>query len=197
MDLQPDMTEHDRELVTWAREGRSGAFDALVERFGPSLLAYLNRLLPQREDAMDAFQDTFLSAHRGLTDLQDASRFRAWLWTIAANAVRIHLRRRHASPQRTSLEIEPAAAADATVGLDGLCRQERRTAVRTAMAQLPDRQRNVLALRLDGGLDYKAIATALQISEESARANHYQALRTMRKLLEPVLDLNMTPGTLP
>ena len=53
-------------------------------------------------------------------------------------------------------------------------------AVRGEIEQLPPRQREVFDLRMNHGLSHAEIARLLGITEESSRANHYQALRRLR-----------------
>lgn len=176
------MTDTDQDLAIRARAGRREAFDALVARHGPGLLRFLRRLTRRPEDAQDLFQETFLRAYRSLGTLRDPARFRAWVVTIATNAVRRQIERR-GEPER-SLELEPEPEGDSGMtALRNLEQAERRTALRQAMRRLPDRQKAVLSMRLDMNLPFAEIGEALGIREENARAHHYQALRSLRRML--------------
>lgn len=180
------MAGTDHERVRFARQGRREAFDDLVERHGPAVLRLLSRLLTDREDAMDAWQDTFLSAYRSIGALRDPDRAGAWLMQIAANAARRRFRSRRARPEMGSFPDQGTIADPSTVDAPAAAAADaRRAALADAVAALPDRQRQVLALRVDGGLSYREIADALGIREDNARANHYQALRSLRRALDP------------
>jgi len=178
------MAETDRNLAIAAQAGKREAFDALVIRHGPGLLSFLRRMVNRAEDAQDLFQEVFLRAYKGLGRLKDPDRFRSWLVTIAANAARRHYERRGARPDEQELEDEPAGLEDESNGaLDALETEERQEMVRRAMERLPPRQKAVLSLRLDLELPFQEIAGALGITEENARAHHYQALRSLRRRL--------------
>lgn len=178
------MLEDDTELAKRARAGSREAFDALVDRHGPGVLAYLHRLTRHHEDAQDAFQETFLRAFRSIRSLRDPSRFRPWLVRIATNTARRHLERkgrmRLVSTQETVDDHPLAGQEDAS---ERLARGERKEAVRRAIGRLPDRQRAVISLRIDLNLPFSEIGLALDIKEDNARAHHYQALRSLRQSL--------------
>ena len=58
--------------------------------------------------------------------------------------------------------------------------------IRRSIACLPAKQQMAVMLRHVQGLDYAEIAEALECSEDSARANVYQAVRRLRRELEKV-----------
>lgn len=181
------MVHSDRTLAIDARAGGREAFDALVTRHGPGLLAFLRRMVGRADDAQDLFQDVFLRAFKGISRLEDPDRVRPWLVTIAANVARRHFERRGRQPHEHSLEGEQLDAPDdsAVNALDDLETTERREGLQRAIERLPPRQKAVLSLRLDLELPFQEIAGAIGISEENARAHHYQALRSLRRMLEP------------
>ena len=176
--------ESDQILATQAKAGRREAFDALVERHGPGLFAFLKRMTRRTEDAQDLFQETFLRAFRSLTTLKDPALFRPWVVRIATNAVRRQFQRNQSrgEEQCPSLFREPELR-DPGPTLAALEIEERRQAVRAALLKLPPRQQAVLSLRLDLGLPFQEIGQALEIREENARAHHYQALRSLKRRL--------------
>ncbi len=179
------MTETDGDLAALARAGRRDAFDALVERHGPSVLAFLRQLTGRTEDALDLFQDTFLKAFRAIGRLEEPARFKAWVGRIALNSARRHFERRVRVPEvflddaRGNVR-EPAAEPAPESGLDDPASKEQ---VRAAIDRLPPRQKTVLSLRLNLGLPFAEIARQLGIKEENARAHHYQALKTLKRAL--------------
>jgi RNA polymerase sigma-70 factor (ECF subfamily) len=156
------------------------SFAALVERHRAEILAYLVRLLGNRDDAQDACQETLLRAHRAFPGLARGSRPRAWLYRIATRSAQNAVRRRGRTTGRVA-PVDPdslaAGAADA-----GERRAEFRTVAR-AVAGLPPRQRAALVLRMLQDLDYAEIAAVLGGNAVAARANVYQALKRLRALL--------------
>jgi RNA polymerase sigma-70 factor, ECF subfamily len=55
--------------------------------------------------------------------------------------------------------------------------------VREAIAELPDRQREVVLLRIDGGLPFAEIGTALGITENAAKVSFHHGVRRLRERL--------------
>ncbi len=84
-----------------------------------------------------------------------------------------------------SLSSEPEVRdpLDSGPALDLLEMDEHRKALRAAIDKLPTRQKAVLSLRLDLSLPFHEVGRALEIREENARAHHYQALRSLKRML--------------
>jgi RNA polymerase sigma factor (sigma-70 family) len=123
-------------------------------------------------EADDCFQDTFLSALRAYPRLRDGSNLRGWVLTIATRkAIDAH-RARARRPSPTA-DIGTEDPAPASPELDG--------SLWEAVRGLPARQRAALAHRFVLDLSYREIADAIGGSEEAARANVYQGLRTLRR----------------
>jgi RNA polymerase sigma factor (sigma-70 family) len=169
-------------LVALARGGDRDAFSQLVTRHGEALLRFVRRFTRDGEEALDVFQDTCLRAFRSLGALRDPSAFRGWLAVIALNCLK-----RRATRSRRTLALERAEAAQFEIEVAGAPpppeRAEAIAALHRAVADLPPRQREVLAMRLEMALPFREIATSLGIREDNARACHYQALKTLRRRL--------------
>jgi len=133
---------------------------------------------------MDAYQDTFLSAFRSIRTLRDPARLRGWVLQIAANAARKRFRGKHTALPTTPIpdHSEPEDPTQDPIP-NALADREDTARIRGAVSNLPDRQREVLSLRTDAGLSYAEIAETLGIREDNARAHHYQALKSLRRIL--------------
>ena len=158
------------------------AFDQVAERYRPELVAYLTRLLGDAQDAEDVCQDALLRAHRAFHRLAPDSNVRAWLYKIASRTAWDALKHRLRSAARqvdVDLDTLPAGPAH-------LDQREQLRAVARAVNDLPPKQRAALMLRRFQGLSYAEVAQALQCSEAAARANVYQAIRSLREALKDV-----------
>jgi RNA polymerase sigma-70 factor (ECF subfamily) len=170
----------------------STRFETLIERHHDEIYSYLWRLLnsagwaDSAVEAQDLTQEVFLRAYRAFGRLRRDSNHRAWLYKIATNCAHTALKRdqrqaRHSVPLRDEVHQVPAGAdqsPDQQVMLD-----ERLAAIREAIVALPPKQQAAVVLRHVQGLDYPAVAQALDCSEDSARANVYQGLRRLRRAL--------------
>lgn len=130
-----------------------------------------------RQDADDAFQETFLSALRAYPRLRADSNLRGWVLTIAhRKALDVHrARRRGPVPVGDVGERSPAAATPSAAepAVDGWER----------VRGLPPRQREVLTLRYAADLTHAEIGLALGCSEAAARRAAADGLKTLREEL--------------
>src|SRR6185295_9763582 len=80
-----DQTERalDGYLIALIRGGSREAFDRLARRWTPKLVRYATRVLGHPDVARDAVQETWIGVIRGLSRLDDAAQFPAWIYGIA------------------------------------------------------------------------------------------------------------------
>jgi RNA polymerase sigma-70 factor (ECF subfamily) len=146
---------------------------ALVERYYAPVGHYLARLLGDPQLAEDLTQDTFLDAYVALPRLQPGSNLGAWLFQIATNRARKHLRRRR---------LVRWLALDALPGHrdDEADRVAQRDVVGAALARLPEHERVCLLLQVWGGLSTAEIAAAVGKREAAVRMTLVRARRRFR-----------------
>ena len=155
-------------------------FDDLVEAHSAEIYRYLWRMLYDTADAEDCLQDTFLRVLRAYPRLPADSNFRAYLYKVATNVAHTHAsqRNRHNSRHSPLLDLEPAPG---LTPAEQTAENELLTAVFAAVNALPHKQRAAFMMRQYQDMDYPEIAAALDTSEDSARANVYQALKKLRE----------------
>ena len=140
-------------------------------------------MLRDGHEAEDAAQQTFLLAHRALLGGAHVRNDAAWLATIARNESRTRIAASMRSPVPIS---EEDLAAIPTTG-DEVERSAQLEAIRSALADLPERQREAVVLRDLYGLRYGEVATALGLSRPATEALLFRARRTMRQRLKPIV----------
>lgn len=84
----------DEQLLSDHQSGDRTAFRALVERYHRELLRFVFRFTNSQSSADDIVQDAFIQVHLSSTRFDASRRFKPWLFTIAANKARDHLRGR-------------------------------------------------------------------------------------------------------
>ena len=72
-------------LLQAFRQGKPGAFDAIVRAHQDRVYAFCARMLSDREEALDIAQEVFLSAYRNLGGFREEASLATWLLRIAAN----------------------------------------------------------------------------------------------------------------
>lgn len=174
------VTLSDRDLLAHAASGDTRAFDALVVRHAADLHRFVGSLGVRGADADDVLQDTFLAAWRGAGTYRGDGSARAWLFSVARNAVRHSVRRRVGEPDHfaplEAIDSLEAIAEAAGWGSESESR-ERDTAdlVRTALARLAPADREILVLRDVEGLTGEETAEALSLSLAGMKSRLHRA----------------------
>ena len=88
----------DERLVAALRRGDERAFEEIYDRHHRALLSFCRHMLGSHEQAEDALQHVFISAHRHLCDGSGQLNLKPWLYTIARNRCLSELRARPCSP---------------------------------------------------------------------------------------------------
>ena len=174
-------TADDAELVARSLAGETAAFDALVERHQRQVYQLCYRFAGNHEDASELAQDAFLRAYRALKTFKGNSAFATWLYRVTVN---VCLNRKAVK----RLPTEPIESREFTDrGADPadrlVIRKETATAVRAAIAQLPNKQRATMILRMYQELPHEEIASILGSSVGAVKANFFHALANLKKLL--------------
>lgn len=162
-----------------SRRDQSALADA-YQAFAPSVRTYVTRFVGPVE-AEDVVQRTFLDAWRFATSYDPDRRFRGWLFTIA---------RRRAID---ALRARPLATADVALDADLVGEDGRETAqrladaveVRAALAELPQHEREVLALTYFAELSQSEISERLGVPLGTVKARGFRGARRLRRLLRP------------
>jgi RNA polymerase sigma-70 factor, ECF subfamily len=154
------------------------SFSALYERTFPRVYAYVYSLLRDRAAAEDVTAQAFERAYRKRAGYRPRrGTIEAWLFAIARNAALDELRRRK---RRAALEIDPEDRA--TPGADEHAELAfRRELLRSALATLDGRERDLLALKFSGGLSNAEIGGVLGMSETNAGTRLHRTLTKLRK----------------
>jgi RNA polymerase sigma-70 factor (ECF subfamily) len=137
-------------------------------------------MLRNPEAADDITQKTFLKAYRALSGFQFKSSLKTWLSAIALNLCKTELMR----PKREMVELEentmmgPMGDHDPNRDADELA--HRRHLLQEALTDLPERQKEVVMLRIYQELPFKEIAEALESTETAVKVNFHHAMKSLR-----------------
>ena len=181
----PDLKDTD--LVRFAQEGDSRAFDELVRRYRDKVYWLSYRILRHEDDAAEALQDAFLSAFRGLRSFKAESSFSTWLYRIATNASLMKYRKRrdkHVSldgSQGQSQDAEPEQLRDwSAQPPEELLTAETREMLQEGMQRLQVEPRTVFVLRDIEGLSNAEVGAILQLSVPAVKSRLHRARLFLR-----------------
>jgi len=195
------MNEEDEELVARMRAGDEEAFVSLVARHHASMLRLANSFVSSRAVAEEVVQDTWMGVLRGLDGFAGRSSFKTWLLRILVNRARTTGMR-----ERRSVAIGDAAPAvdasrfDASGAWssppqhwvedsdDRLLAQSLAQRIEQGLAQLPERQREVVTMRDVDGLSSREVCEVLDISEANQRVLLHRGRSHLRQALEDAVS---------
>jgi RNA polymerase sigma factor (sigma-70 family) len=181
-------------LVAAARSGDSRAWEELHAGFTPVLRAVARRHRLDAVDVEDVVQSTWARCHEHLHRLRDPRALPGWLVTTCRNeALRTIRGRSRLVPVPHEALAWPAGSASnpsaAPDPLEAVLEAEQLTALRTAVAALPQRQRLLLTalLRGDGEQGYRELAASLGMPLGSIGPTRGRALDRLRRELAPLV----------
>lgn len=158
------------------------AFRTMFRRMHPRVFAYVAHRVGRADDAEDITADVFLRVMNGLDrfEYRGDGAFTAWLFQIAYREVARYFSRRKANVD-IPLDDLPEIRADSPTPEQTFDLKEHFAAVRAAVAQLPRRRQEVVALKFYGGLRNREIAEVLGLDERTVASNLSRALDQLEK----------------
>jgi RNA polymerase sigma-70 factor, ECF subfamily len=163
--------------------GDRSLFRSLVEGESPRLLRYAAWLCGDAQDAQDLVQETWIAAYEQRTTFKGRAPLLSWLTAICKSHYlathRTTARREQLLAAHSSYLAESGSYSSAT-GIDPLARRR----LAEALGQLPERQRDVIILRLVEGLSTRETADRLGAAEGTIKSSLARGLSALRPLLE-------------
>jgi RNA polymerase sigma factor (sigma-70 family) len=157
----------DERLVALIRRGHHGAFEALVQRYQPRLLAFCRHMLGSQEDAEDVLQEVFAASFNAICADDRPINARPWLYRIARNRCLNHLRRPQPAGQDSMDVFERDGG---TTTADTVHKREEFRHIVADVQELPETQRTALLLREIDALSYEQIAEAMDTTVPSVKS---------------------------
>jgi RNA polymerase sigma-70 factor (ECF subfamily) len=179
-----DSRELEREAIAAAKAGEWDALSYLYSRYADDVCRFVQSIVRDRHEAEDITHDVFVKLIRAIQKYEEREvPFAAWIMRVARNAALDHVRSRRQIPveevwiseddrDRTSLEYTQA--------------------LKAALAELPESQREVLVLRHIGGLSPTEIAERLGKTEASIQGLHHRGRAALKRSLR---ELGVAPVT--
>ncbi len=193
--------ESDGALLRKFSAGQTDAMERLVHKHGSSVYAFVRRFLGNEPVADDVYQEVWLKVIRYADRFEGRSRFTTWLFQITRNVCMDHRRSTHRRKQGVSLDRDGGQSPDGAEGVplrdqvadrgpstdERVAGDEERSAIESAIAQLPEEQREVLLLREKTELTFEEIAEMSGLSPNTVKSRMRYALLNLRKTLKGVV----------
>lgn len=190
----------DEHLMLTCQKGQFEALEVLYERYYQQVFLFILRMVQRRDLAEDIAQETFLRVYNNRMSWEPRSKFASWMYRIARNLC-IDEKRRYwnrmvyADSSFTDANGEDSGTSfiDRVEDTGGDARETfahkiDEEAIKNAINQLSDEQREVIVLNKYQGMSYVEIAEILGASPESIKQRAYRAHLKLREILEPMLQ---------
>jgi RNA polymerase sigma factor (sigma-70 family) len=155
--------------VEQLRRGNDVAFEVLYDRYSAGVLSYCRHMLGSLDQAEDALQHSFISAHADLTASDKPIRFKPWIYTIARNRCLTIIRARREQPSDELDNISTAGLSEEVQH-----RADLRQLVHD-LQELPDDQRAALVLSELGDLSHADVAEIIGCEGSKVKSLVFQA----------------------
>ncbi len=173
--------EHEIEIVRHVLEGDVQAFELLVLRYQKPIYNLAFRAMASEDSAADLTQEAFAKAYERLERFDRSKRFFPWLYTIAVNVVRDHLRKLGRDRTVGVADLEAAVAGPWDVEQKSMHDRLVLQRLVKEMEKLPFDYREALILRFKQDFSMKEIAQALGLSLSGAKMRVSRGLRMLRE----------------
>jgi len=185
----------DRADMQRLQRGEDAALNDLMNRHATGVFHLLCRMVTNEDDANDLAQETFVRVFRSKDSFKLDQRFTTWLFTIAANLARNHIRWRTRHPN-VPLDADPEPNQHALTGMlasekpnarDETLATERHAAVRKAVNDLSEDMREAIVLCEWEELSVVEAATVAGTTPKALESRLYRARQILRAELKPWL----------
>ena len=148
------------------------------DQHAAALVLFAQQIVGRRGEAEDAVQEGFVRFWKHRREAREPV---AYLYVCVRSCALDQLR---GQQRRRLREREVSSSHDEHYLVDFGQREERRLAIERGLRELPDQQRQVVVMKIWGGLTFAQIATALEISPNTAASRYRYALEHLRQELD-------------
>jgi len=187
--------DEDYERVSLCQKGDVDAFEALVEKYQKKVLNIAYRMIGNYDEACEVVQEAFLSAYKAIRKFRGESRFSTWLYSIAINHAKNHMRQIATRYHREGPPIDdPVEMGDGQLGgrvpaheppiVEELERREVQAKVQECINLLDAEYREVIVLRDIQGFSYEEIGDILKVPGGTVKSRLFRARDALKDRLK-------------
>jgi len=191
-----DSKQEDFDAIRRVLEGDNTAYEFLQKKYKNLIYSLVKKMIKNDSDVEDLVQETFIKAYKALDKFKFNYSFSAWIYRIASNNTIDFLRKRRFdtfsidkpignAEDENYFEIE-----DNSYSPDAdLISEQKADIITAAINTLPDNYREIIILRHEEELDYKAIAEQLDLPLGTVKAHLFRARKLLYEELKDKYNL--------
>jgi len=183
-------SDPDLPLVEALQSGDPQALDALMERHQTRIFHFILRHIPDESDARDLVQEVFVRAYFHIARFRPRALFSAWLFQIALNLCRDHVRSKAWRRSRATRSLSESGPEEGEVPdfeipdtqpgpVEQILHRERLRQVEQAIERLPLELKGPLVLTTLDGLSHEEAGRMLGLSAKAIEVKVYRARKRL------------------
>lgn len=182
--------ERDAELMLRVRDGDETSFALLLEKHRNSVVHFLYRMIQNQAVAEELAQEVFLRVYRSRESYEPTAKFTTWLFRITTHLALNHVRDKRHDKLHDSIDEKfddsaPRELSDRGPNVEQhLLRQAAMAEIRSAIDQLPEKQRSAVLMHKYQEMEYSQIASVLGCSESAVKSLLFRAYESLRSRLK-------------
>ena len=180
--------------IARARRGDQEGFRLLFERYSRPVISFVFDMVGDRALAEDLTQETFVRAYRHLGALREEEKFSTWLFSIAKNVAREHLRSGERRATKVELDDESVLELrdERQTPAGELLDKELNAVVERALGALDEDKRMVFALKIFQQRSYEEIVEITGFSLPKVKTDLHRARAEMRRRVGPYMGVQQS-----
>ncbi|MCC7478754.1 sigma-70 family RNA polymerase sigma factor [bacterium] len=168
--------------------GESHLFARIVDSYSSLVAGVISAQGVEASDVEDLAQLTFVNAYKGLGGFRGEAKLSSWIYRIAINVARQHLKRKASRPGSASIEEQAEVGVQPQdLRQSASAGHAQNTDLGRALKRLPELQRVALCLYYFEELSYEEIAEAMQLNLNTVRTHIRRGKLRLAEILDPAL----------
>ncbi|MBN1464995.1 RNA polymerase sigma factor [candidate division KSB1 bacterium] len=182
------------QLIDASKQGDNDAMTKLINTFASSVHNLIFSIIHDRSIVEDLAQETFVRMFLSIHHYEFRAPFRSWLFRIAVNLCRDHLRKKKVRKIVTRFQVDQETGEEQNFTDEdqdpsaAINESEQTRLITDALAKLPESSRLVFVLREMKDLTYEEIAATLKWKIGTVKSRLFRARRELAEILGPRLE---------
>ena len=174
-------------MLLSSEEGFQRGFALLVNTYRERLYWHIRGMLGQHDDADDVLQKTFIKVFKGFGGFQGNSKLYTWLYRIATNESLTHIEKTK-KQQTAALDDSENGFANSVKAESYMDSEQLDLLLQKAIADLPEKQRQVFLMRYYDELSYQDISEITGTSVGGLKASYHIAAKKIEEYIKQFTD---------
>ncbi|HOO55685.1 MAG TPA: RNA polymerase sigma factor [bacterium] len=169
-------------LLEKLKAGDHEAFNDVIKEYHREIYFLTLRMVKKAEDAEDLTQQTFINAFEKIGSFRGDSSLKTWLYQIALNLCRTHLRKKRVVVELNENILNEGSYNDSPLG--SILKTEQGELAKAELDKLSEKQKMAVILRVFHDMEYKQIGDIIHCSEKTAKVNFHYGIDKLRKKMK-------------